>query len=167
MKIHSILPLLMIVISSCSNSAAEKQAQQQQNKVEAERNKIEAEKAKQERDQLLLEKKNNILSHLKEYLPITVQIKAEDWGGFEPGTIFVENKTGYDVEKVVVRIKFIKANGDLFDTQDFEFHNLKIDESQSKPSQAEGRGTKIEPSVITIKGPDLTNGQEIITNFKY
>ena len=118
-------------------------------------------RAEIERDQLLLEKKNNILRHLNEYLPITPHLEIAGLGGFDPGTVFIENKTGYDVQKVIVAIEFIKANGSYFNTQYLQFNNLQNGDSQSKPTQSELRGVKYRYYVSAIIGPELTNGQEI------
>jgi len=146
----TILALLVLLLFSCGQESEKAQLQ------------FAKQQAEFERDRLLLEKKNNILHHLNEYLPIRAHINVDvAWGGLDPGAMFIENKTGYDVQNVVIALDVIKANGQLYNTQYIEFNNLKNGDSQSKPTNAEPRGTSFRQRIIKIIGSELTNGQVI------
>jgi hypothetical protein len=159
MKRPTILLFLFPILSFSCNYEAQKQAESQVLQA-----KEETEQAKVERDRLLLEKKNNIMQHLAEYCPVTCHIEGESMGGFKPGTVFIENKTGYTIDKIVVKVEFIKANASLYDVQYLEFNNLGNGDSQSKPTREELRGTKLQAAYVSIVGSELTNGQQIAWN---
>jgi hypothetical protein len=159
MKRFTTLVLLVPIIFYSCNYEAQKQVES-----EALQAKVDAEQTKVERDRLLLEKKNNIIQHLSEYCPVTCHIEGESMGGFKPGTVFIENKTGYTIDKIVVKVEFIKANASLYDVQYLEFNNLGNGDSQSKPTREELRGTKLQAAYVSIVGSELTNGQQIAWN---
>ena len=65
------------------------------------------------------------------------------------------------MKDIVVAIDVIKSNGGIYNTRYIEFNNLKTGDSQSKPSNAEPRGVKVQYHIVKIIGSELTNGQEI------
>jgi hypothetical protein len=99
--------------------------------------------------------------HLNEYCPITLQIEPEGYGGFQAGSVYIQNKTGYDIDKAVIRVEFIKANGSLFDTQTLDFNNVKNGEYKPAPTRREERGTRLQHYFVSIDGSELTNGLEV------
>jgi hypothetical protein len=159
MKKSTLLLLVFPILLYSCNYVTNKQAESETLQA-----KLEAEQAKVERDRLLLDKKNNIIQHLAEYCPVTCHIEEESIAGFKPGTVFIENKTGYPIDKIVVKVEFIKANASLYDVQYLEFNNLGIGDSQSKPTREELRGTKLQAAYVSIVGSELTNGQQITWN---
>ena len=160
MKKAAITLLLAVLIYSCNDEARQQAkmepAQAKQETVEARQ---EAYKVIYQRDSLIETERNSILKHLSEYCPVTYTVKPLSLGGYEPGIVFIENKTGYAIDKIVVGFDYVKSNGSLFDRQLIEFNNLPNGTSQSKPLRPENRGVAIRTGYVSIMGSELTYGQ--------
>jgi len=168
MKRAATILLFSFFFYSCTDKV------QQQAKVETIPETQEAMLAQQEankavflKDSLTGVERNNIIKHLIDYCPLTYTIKHTPPGGFEPGMVFIENKTGYTIGKLVVRFDFVKSSGSVFDSQLIEFNDLMNGNFQSKPTRPEVRGSRIRTAYVSIVANELTYGQEITRNDLY
>lgn len=106
----------------------------------------------------------NTLNNLEEYLPKIEKHDKSGFGGIKNGKVLLENKTGCDIEKVIITIDILKSNGEIYNTQYVDFDNLKKGDTQVKAYKNTPKGSNVQVSYHYIKSNELTDGQEI--NFR-
>jgi hypothetical protein len=83
-------------------------------------------------------------------------------GGISNGSISIQNTlAGLTFQKVVVEIKIIKDNGEVYRTELITFKNVETGDVQSSSFPDSQRGTSVKSRVIRIQSEELTDGKII------
>jgi hypothetical protein len=76
-------------------------------------------------------------------------------GGISDLEITVNNTTDYTLDKVHVKINYIKANGAIWETRYEDFFSIKPNSSLTHKIADTKRGTRVEYEVVSIKSKSL------------
>lgn len=76
-------------------------------------------------------------------------------GGISDLKITVTNSTDYTIDKVHVKITYIKANGGIWETRYEDFYSIKPNASATNKIPDTKRGTSVQYEIATIKSKAL------------
>lgn len=179
MKISIAILLLSSVIYSCGSSESKNSQNEQQDKIDNLQDKIsELEKKEMDREQqnrdleeqkkakALQQKKELIISQIRDGLALKPQVYGYDpisTGGINNAKLKIENDlVGIVFEVIKVRYTVSLSNGNMYNTEEYTFTNLKPGESRDKVLFNTGtRGTKYEAVVTEIQSKWLTGGKAL------
>ncbi len=175
MKVYFTLLLVTLsIIYSCGSSETNNQQKidDLQNKIseleqkEKDRAQEKKDLADQKKAEELQGKKNLIISQIRDGLALKPQVYDYDdisTGGINNGKLKIENDlVGIVFQAIKVRYTVYLANGNVYNTEEYTFTNLKPGESREKILFNTGnRGTKYQAVVTEIKSNWLTGGQSV------
>ena len=148
--------IIVLSILSCNNK---KEEQHQQDKETINHLNDENQKLKEEEAQ---RKKADIIKNIDQYLTTTPTAEISGIGGVSNGSVSIQNRLeGITFQKVVVEVKIIKDNLDVYRTEVITFKNVERGDVQSSPFPDSQRGTSIKSRVIRIQSTELTDGKII------
>jgi hypothetical protein len=109
-----------------------------------------------EKERLESEKIANIRRNITSYvIAKRSAYKYSDWGGIYGLSISVHNKTEYPIDKVVVKVSYLKPSGDIWKEKYVDFYLIdpyKIIENRVADEQ---RGVRVEYEIVSIKSKAL------------
>ena len=96
--------------------------------------------------------KNNIRSYVK--------VTGNDYdhsrlGGISNLKVSVVNNSDYELEKVRVKLTYIKANGNIWETHYEDFYLVKSNSTLTHDIQDTKRGISVTYSIVSIKSKEL------------
>jgi hypothetical protein len=89
-----------------------------------------------------------------------VKVESNDYeykslGGISDLKITVINPTDYMLNRVRVKVTYIKANGGIYDTKMKDFYGIRPKSAETLKMPDSKRGTSVKYEIITIKSKDL------------
>jgi hypothetical protein len=89
-----------------------------------------------------------------------VKVESNDYeyknlGGISGLKITVINPTDYMLNRVRVKVTYIKANGGIYDTKMKDFYGIRPKSAETLKMPDSKRGTSVKYEIITIKSKDL------------
>ena len=145
--------LIILLYVSCNND------QKQQYREENDRVNEENRKLKEEEEQ---RKKKDIIENIGQYLITTPNAEVSALGGVSNGSVSIQNTLeGVTFQKVVVEIKIIKENGEVYRAEVITFKNVEAGDVQSSSFPDSQRGTSVKSRVLRIQSLELTDGKVI------
>jgi mannitol-specific phosphotransferase system IIBC component len=120
MKKTFALALILLSVLSCNNK---KEEQHQQDRETINHLNDENQKLKEEEEQ---RKKTDIIKNINQYLITTPNAEVSGLGGVSNGSVSIQNRLeGITFQKVVVEVKIIKDNKDVYRTEVITFKNVE------------------------------------------
>ena len=89
--------------------------------------------------------------------PTGVTVKIADYhadklmGGISEVQLRLDNPTDQSFRSVLVRVRYIKANGDVYKTEDVYFYNVEAYSSPKQPAPDSNRGTDIRARIVAFE----------------
>ena len=89
-----------------------------------------------------------------------VKVESNDYehsrlGGISDLEISVNNPTDYTLDKVLVKIMYIKANGDIYETKFEDYYTIKPNTKATHNIPDTKRGTSVKYEIAAIKSKTL------------
>jgi hypothetical protein len=105
----------------------------------------------------------NVKKTIRKNINLYVQAESNDYdskslGGITNLEISVNNASDYTIDKVRVKIMYIKANGDVYETKYEEFHYIRPNSKATHRIPDSKRGTSIKYEIASIKSKALGLG---------
>lgn len=99
---------------------------------------------------------NNIKNNIRSYVKVT----GNDYdhgrlGGISNLKVSVVNTSDYQLDKVRVKITYVKANGNIWETHYEDFYLIKSNGSLTHDIPDTKRGTSVTYSIVSIKSKEL------------
>ncbi|MBO9204955.1 MULTISPECIES: hypothetical protein [Niastella] len=97
---------------------------------------------------------------VRENIMTYVKVESNDYeyknlGGISGLKITVINPTDYMLNRVRVKVTYIKANGGTWDTKTKDFYGIRPKSAETLKMPDSKRGTSVKYEIITIKSKDL------------
>lgn len=105
----------------------------------------------------------NVKKNIRKNIKLYVLAESNDYdrkslGGISNLEISVNNASDYTIDKVRVKIMYIKANGDVYETKYEEFHYIRPNSKATHRIPDSKRGTSIKYEIASIKSKALGLG---------
>jgi hypothetical protein len=97
---------------------------------------------------------------IRKNIKLYVQAESNDYdtknlGGISNLEISVNNSSDYTIDKVRVKIMYIKANGDVYETKYEDFHYIRPNSKATHRIPDSKRGTSVKYEIASIKSKAL------------
>jgi hypothetical protein len=97
---------------------------------------------------------------VRENITELVKVESNDYeyknlGGISGLKITVINPTDFMLNRVRVKVTYIKANGGVWDTKTKDFYGIRPKSAETLKMPDSKRGTSIKYEIVTIKSKDL------------
>lgn len=104
----------------------------------------------------LIMAKNAIAQNWRSYVTTTSHYDANKiLGGIKNGTVFITNACNYNVRQVVVKVYYVRANGDICYNYTYTYSNLPANQRAMFQIPDVNCGTKIKTEITSISAPEL------------
>lgn len=77
--------------------------------------------------------------------------KQKDIGGIDDLKVLVKNNSPYTIDKVVVKVSYVKANGSNYQTEIMEFDNIEPNTNKELFAPKSDRGVKVNCSILSVR----------------
>ncbi len=101
--------------------------------------------------QLEAEKKTYRLNWEKFIIALTNDYKQKEIGGIDDLKMIVKNNSPYKIDNVKLKVMYVKANGDVHQTETMEFDNIDPNTSKELFAPKSERGVKVKWSILSVR----------------
>lgn len=155
-----------IVLNNTKESAKREAVNEIREDEQAKENQKEREKQEQQvkNEKELAQRVLYIRNHCKDYIYSEgSSYNYSILGGISNFFVTVRNNTAQKVDKVYVRVTYIKSNGDIWDTKTLVFYDVPAKGVLQQKAPDTGRGTSVEQKTIAIvcSGLNLCYSEDI------
>jgi hypothetical protein len=109
------------------------------------------EKAAIEKTRLETEMKTYRMNWEKFITAVPNDYKQKEIGGIDDLKVIVRNNSPYKIDNLVVKVSYVKANGDNYQTEMMEFDNIDANGSKELFAPKSDRGVKVSCSIMSVK----------------
>ncbi|MRG47602.1 hypothetical protein GFS24_20940 [Chitinophaga sp. SYP-B3965] len=92
----------------------------------------------------------------KQYISVnTGDYKTGFLGGIKNLQITVRNQTEYPLDNAVVKVEYLRGNGNVFKTEQYTVHNIPEKGAQSIPASNSRKGMKVNIKLVSVTSQPL------------
>lgn len=105
--------------------------------------------------QLETEMKTHRMNWEKFIIAVPNDYKQRDIGGIDDLKVIVKNTSPYTIDKVSVKVSYIKANGDVYQTEMLQFDNVPANDNKELFAPKSDRGVKVTCTIIAVTSQEM------------